>query len=104
MEVLIKPSTRKGKKLMAVFYDKSGKKIKTTHFGSAPNKDFTIYSKEGKEIAEEKKRNYIKRHKVRENFSAFMTAGSLSRWILWNKPTVEASIKDYLKRFSLKRR
>jgi DNA relaxase NicK len=30
---------------------------KTVHFGSKPNKDFTIYSKEGKEIAEQKKRH-----------------------------------------------
>ena len=104
MEVIIKKSTKPKKKLMAIFY-KDNKKIKTTHFGSAPNKDFTIYSKElDKQGAEKKKDAYIARHRVRENFNAFMTSGSLSRWILWNKPSVEASIRDYLKRFKLRRR
>ena len=31
-----------------------------------------------------------------------MTAGSLSRYILWNKPTLKGSISDYRKRFNLK--
>jgi len=26
----------------------------------------------------------------------------LARWILWNKPTIKESIKDYKKRFNLK--
>jgi hypothetical protein len=30
-----------------------------------------------------------------------MTAGALSRWILWNEPTLEDSFKDYLQRFDL---
>ena len=37
----IKPSTRKGKKLMAVFKKDDGKTI-TTHFGSANMRDFTL--------------------------------------------------------------
>jgi hypothetical protein len=31
-----------------------------------------------------------------------MTPGSLSRWTLWNKKTLSASIADYKKRFNLK--
>tara|TARA_R100000231_G_scaffold126920_1_gene97593 strand:+ start:9543 stop:9857 length:315 start_codon:yes stop_codon:yes gene_type:complete len=100
ISVSIKNSTKKDKKLMAIFF-KDGKKIKTQHFGSAPNKDFTIYSKEGKAIAEKEKKKYIARHKVRENWNDFFSAGALSRFILWNKPTKEASIKDYAKRFNL---
>jgi len=30
-----------------------------------------------------------------------MSAGALSRWILWNKPTIEASKADFKKRFNL---
>ena len=56
MEVIIKKSTKPKKKLMAIFY-KDNKKVKTTHFGSSPNKDFTIYSKElDKAGANKKKR------------------------------------------------
>ena len=48
-----------------------------------------------------RKRRYMSRHKKRENWNNYMSAGSLSRYILWNKPTLEASIKDYKKRFKL---
>ena len=103
MKVVITKSTNPKKKLMAVFTDDKGKKIKTTHFGSSPNKDYTIYSKElDKKGADKKKENYIKRHQVREDFNKFMSAGSLSRWILWNKPTITSSINDYKKIFNLK--
>ena len=50
---------------------------------------------------EERKKRYIDRHKARENWSDPMTAGALSRYILWNKPTLRASIADYKKRFNL---
>ena len=40
--------------------------------------------------------------KKKENWNDYMSAGSLSRWILWNKPTLTASIQDYMRRFKLK--
>jgi hypothetical protein len=41
---------------------------------------------------------------VNENWtkSGLRTAGFLSRWILWNKPTILASIKDVEDRFNIK--
>jgi hypothetical protein len=96
MKVEIKPSTQKTKKLMAIFYDDNGKKIKTVHFGSAGMSDFTIHKDK------ERKERYLDRHRKRENWNAPMTAGALSRWILWNKPTLQGSIRDYKKRFKLK--
>ena len=30
-----------------------------------------------------------------------MTAGALSRWILWNKETHKASVDDFVERFNL---
>jgi len=74
---------------------------KTVHFGQATANDFTIYSKGDKKVAEEKKAAYLARHKVNEKFNSPTTAGALSRWILWNLPTVTASIKDFKKRFNL---
>jgi len=94
--VEIKPSTTKAKKLMAIFYDEKNKKIKTTHFGQKGASDFTINKDK------ERKDKYLKRHEKRENWNDYMTAGSLSRWILWNKPTLKASISDYKQRFKLK--
>jgi len=95
MKVEIKPSTRKGKKFMAIFFD-GDKKVKTTHFGSAGMSDFTKHKDEAR------KKLYLDRHRKREDWNAYMTAGSLSKWILWNKPTIKASIADYKKRFKLK--
>jgi hypothetical protein len=42
MKVQIKPSTRKDKKFMAIFFD-GDKKVKTTHFGAKNMSDFTIH-------------------------------------------------------------
>jgi len=94
--VIIKPSTTKSKKLTAIFYDEKGKKIKTTHFGQKGFSDFTIHKDK------ERKEKYLKRHQKRENWDSYMTAGSLSRWILWSKPNLKSSISDYKRRFKLK--
>jgi hypothetical protein len=53
---------------------------------------------------EKERQNYIARHKVRENWnkSGIHTAGFWSRWILWNKPTLQESINDVEKRFNIK--
>lgn len=96
MKVEIKPSTRKDKKYMAIFYDDEGKKVKTTFFGAKNFSDFTIHKDK------ERKERYLDRHRKRENWNDPMSAGALSRWVLWNLPTLKASISDYKKRFSLK--
>jgi hypothetical protein len=100
VSVLIKKSKAKGKKLTAIFYE-GDKKIKTTNFGSEGNKDFTIYSKTSSYKANIEKQKYLARHRVREDWNDFKSAGALSRWILWDKPTREASIKSYAKKFNL---
>ena len=98
--VSIRPAASASKKYTAVFYNKEGKKIKTTHFGfrsqKDPNNDFTKHGDE------ERKQRYLDRHRARENWNAPMTAGALSRWLLWNKRSFNASKSDYLKRFNLK--
>lgn len=93
-EVKISKSTNPKKKLMAIFYD-NGKKKKTTHFGAAGMSDFTKHNDE------DRKKRYLDRHRKNENWNKYMTAGSLSRWVLWNKKTLKASIEDYVKRFNL---
>jgi hypothetical protein len=95
MKVVIKKSTQPKKKYMAVFTE-NGKKVKTTHFGSAGMSDFT------KHKDEERKKRYLDRHRKNENWNDKFSAGALSRWILWNKPTLRGSIADYKRRFKLK--
>ena len=95
IKVVIKKSTKPEKKLMAVFTKENGRE-KTIHFGSAGMDDYT------KTRDKEQRSRYLKRHRRRENWNNPESAGALSRWILWNKETREASIKDYKKRFNLK--
>jgi len=100
-KVVIKKSTKPGKKLMAVFFtdgkkDTSKPSSKTIHFGAAGMDDYTITKDK------QQKKRYISRHQNRENWNVPDTAGSLARWVLWNKETRGASIIDYKRRFNLK--
>ena len=69
---------------------------KTIHFGQAGASDFT------KHKDPERKDRYIDRHKKNENWgkTGVDTAGFYSKHVLWNKPTLEASVHDLNKRFS----
>ena len=89
-------STNKEKKLMAVFEDKEGKKIKTTHFGARGMSDYTKHGDK------ERMERYNKRHKKNENWNDPMTAGSLSKHILWNKPSLAGSFNHFKRKFGLK--
>ena len=88
MKVDIYPSTRKDKKLMAVFDNGV-----TTHFGQKHASDFTIHKDPLR------KARYIARHQVSEDWSNPFKAGTLSRYILWNKESLQDSINDFKKRF-----
>lgn len=48
-----------------------------------------------------RKNRYLRRHRLRENWDDPRTPGALSRWILWNKPTLEASIENYIRKFHM---
>ena len=77
-------------KLVAKFDD--GKIIKFGAFG------YDDYTQTGDK---RQKRNYLARHRKREDWNDPQTPGALSRWILWNKPTLEESIKHYVKKFRM---
>ena len=94
MRVEIKKATQKNKKLQAIFYDDKGKKIKTIPFGQAGASDFTQH----RDL--ERMKRYDDRHKPREDWNNPMTAGALSKIILWSKPTLKEGIADFKKRFN----
>lgn len=85
------------KKYKAIIYvvDGKKKKIRTFHFGAAGYQDFTQHKDENR------RKNYIRRHSKRESWGE-INPGSLSRYLLWNKPTLSSSIKDFEKRFNIK--
>ena len=102
----IEKSKNPKKKFDAIFREKDcpckpkekvecGRPELTVSFGAKGMEDFTIHKDE------ERKELYLARHKKNENWEKPMTPGSLSRYILWNKPTLKESIADYKKRFDL---
>lgn len=70
---------------------------RTISFGSSGYEDFTIHGDEYR------RQRYIDRHSARENWTktGIKTAGFWSRWLLWNKKTLNASIKDIEKKFNV---
>jgi len=87
----IKPSPQDTKRYVAIFSNPK----KTTHFGLKGGSTFIDHRDEKKKSA------YLARHKPLERWNDPVTAGALARWILWNKPTLNASISDFKKRFNL---
>ena len=85
IDIVIQKSKNSKKKYDAIF--NGGK---TIAFGAKGYDDF-ITSKN-----ELKRQNYIKRHSVNESWGRnnIESAGWLSRWILWEKPTLESAIRN----------
>jgi hypothetical protein len=92
--IILKPSTLKTKKFKAVLFDDNLKKIKTINFGQKNAEDFTIHKDEARKV------KYIKRH-GKEDWSDLMKAGTYSRYILWNLPSLDDSIDDFSKKFNI---
>jgi len=86
--VKIVMSPLKTKKYRAIFKDGTH-----TDFGASSYEDFTT----SKDI--KRKERYLKRHSAREDWTDGKSAGALSRFILWNLPSLRDSIADYKKRF-----
>jgi len=90
----LRRSRNPDKKWDAVF-EKEGKE-KVVSFGARGYSDFTKH----KDVT--RKARYIKRHSgMGEHWNKPDTPGALSRWILWNKPSLKGSLRDFRKRFSL---
>ena len=92
MKAELSKSNVKNKKYKVVLID--GDKKRTINFGDNRYEDYTTH-KDPK-----RKENYITRHEKRENWNDPFTAGYWSRWILWNQPSIEASVRDLRKRYS----
>jgi len=90
----LRKSLKPAKKYDAVFETDEGRE-KVISFGAAGMSDFTLHHDE------ERKERYLNRHRKNEHWDKPDTPGALSRYILWNKKTVKASLKDYKKRFNV---
>ena len=84
-------SARKGKRFVATFEDPK----KTIHFGSEKGSTYIDHHDKIK------RENYLKRHKVNENWNK-VNAGSLSAFLLWGRSTnLESNLIRYVKQFDL---
>jgi hypothetical protein len=98
--VKIVPSTDTVYKYDAHF-DVEGKEH-VVKFGANGYKDYILYNKEESPLfADKRKELYILRHKMKEDWTDPTSKGALSRYVLWNKRTLDASIADYKKHFGL---
>ena len=96
----LKKSLKPAKKYDAVFIRDD--KEKTVSFGASGYNDFILFNeKEGAKVANMHKERYLNRHRKREHWDKPDSPGALSRYILWNKKTLKASLKDYKQRFNL---
>ena len=94
MKLTIKKSNKPEKKYDAIFDDDGHKK--TVSFGATGYDDYVLTGNKMKRA------RYIKRHGHHEDFNDKMSAGALSRWILWgNSTSLNQNISDYKKRFHL---
>ena len=80
MNVVIKPSSKRGKKLDAVFPDG-----KVVSFGAKGYEDFTTHKDPAR------KKRYLARHS--DDPTSIKSAGELSRSILWSKPSLSEAVQ-----------
>ena len=92
--VKVEKSETPTKKYKAIFVDENGKE-KSTQFGAKGMDDFTLTNDE------EQKERYKQRHKKDLETGDPTKAGYLAMFLLWNKKTLSASIRDYKQRFGM---
>lgn len=104
VDIVQNPTAKK--KFKAVF-EIDGEEESVT-FGARGYRDFTLVNDKNSKFYLPKmadrikvRDQYLKRHAKNEDWDDPYSAGALSRWILWNKPTIEESLADYLERFNL---
>lgn len=73
----------------------------SVHFGARGYSDYPTHRDT------ERKKNYLRRHGAaatgeRWGVNGMLTAGFWSRWVLWNLPTIRASVRDIERRFHIR--
>lgn len=91
----IKKSKTEGKRYDAIFVNVKTKKEKKVSFGKQGEKDFIS-------LQDKKMRDFYDFKNKDKPIVDLMSKQALEKYILWNKPTLESSIKDYTKRFKEK--
>ena len=89
MKIVIQKSNRKGKKWQA----SDGKS--TVFFGASGYQDFTQHGDETR------RKSYIQRHSNEDwSKSNMMSPAFMSRWILWEKKSIAAAIRNLREKYT----
>lgn len=105
--VLLRRSRQRGKKMTALIEhvgrrsSRPGSRnppVRMVHFGAVGYSDYTLHRDRAR------MERYLIRHRRREDWSlrGIFSPGFWSRWVLWNKPTLRASIQDIRRRFGIR--
>ena len=91
--VSLKKDTDGKHKWVATIRNKETDREKRVRFGAVGYEDMTQHGDE------ERKRRYIIRHAKNESWNDISTSGAWSRWLLWNKKSLRASLEDIKRKF-----
>ena len=86
----------KSKRPYKKYYVRALDDNKSIHFGDSRYQDYTQHKDDARKL------RYLIRHQKNENWNDPNSAGFWSRWLLWNKKTIQSSIKDIENRFGIK--
>lgn len=95
----VRPSDVAGKKLTAVF--RAGATVRKVHFGARGYGDFPRWWALDPAAARRKRAAYIRRHGATEDWRDPATPATLSRYVLWEKPSVAAAVRAFRRRFGV---
>jgi hypothetical protein len=87
---ILKRSNRKNKRFVIDMGEHSH------HFGSDVGKTYIDHQDD------KKKENWIARHRLDKNWDNIHSGIYHSRYLLWTKPTLKQSIKDYEKKHNIR--
>lgn len=93
--IAVRKSDRPMKKYMAIFDSK------TVHFGARGYGDFIAWSRHDRQLARAKRAQYVARHGATESWDDPTRPATLSRYILWEKPTLRAAVASFRRRFGV---
>ena len=93
MRIILRKSKRENKKYVVEMQELGH----THHFGDSRYNDFTVHGDE------KRKSNYLARNWKQDwTKSNIHSPAFFARWLLWNKYSIKASIKDVEKKFNVK--
>ena len=94
MEYHLYKSTNPKKKFMVKYINQTTGRINTIHFGSANMSDYTLNK-------DDKRKALYKLRHANDMINDLSYAGAWSMHVLWNKKSLEESIKDMERTFKI---